>query len=316
MSTKIQWCDETWNPVIGCSHASPGCDHCYAERMAERLAWIGNRNYLDVLQCEYGGAPLKWNGKTVFVESALDKPLRWKRPRRIFVCSMGDLFHESVPFRWIDRVFAVMALCPQHTFILCTKRAERMHRYIITSMYIEHSTSLWEAIDDRGGNSDISPPFRNVIGMVTADDQEQWDKRVPWLLKTPFALRGVSIEPMLEKIVVTQPELIPGHGTGWANPMYSTAALGDKRPPSLDWVIVGGESGPGARPMHPYWVRRVRDDCVAAGTEFFFKQWGDRPHIDAFDERDGMINACYGNKHNGRVLDGRTWDEFPETEVK
>ena len=211
-----------------------------------------------------------WTGEVRFNEQWLDQPLHWKRPRRIFVVAHGDLFHENVPDAWIDRIFAVMFDASRHQFQCLTKRAERMHAYMadsetpkrISAVFREHMQQFvkgallldtkpeeWEAT--------IDWPVKNVWLGVSVENQETANERIPWLLKTPAAVRWISAEPLLEETVVFNmdgPVDVP-----W--------------PPSpLDWLVCGGESGPGARPMDPAWARSLRDQCSMVGTAFFMKQ--------------------------------------------
>ena len=329
MGTKIEWTEETWNPIIGCSKVSPGCDNCYAERMACRLAHMDNRNYQDVTGSNSNRTWFdNWNGKTAFVESALEKPLHWKKPRRIFVCSMGDLFHESVPFEWIDKVFAVMAICPHHTFQVLTKRPGRMLDYLSdpkTQIGIPGvcSSKTNTKIDLNKFFAAAGWPIKNVMLGVTAENQEQADKRIPILLQIPAAKRFVSVEPMLGPVDLEKN--ISEHC------LIKPAAF-------LDWVICGGESGPGARPMYPDWVRSLRDQCKAAGVPFFFKQWGEySPFLNRvsnaeiivcengdFTDWDSRARGWHqdckythivmrkvGKKKAGCLLDGGEYKEFP-----
>ncbi len=258
MSTKINWTDESWNIIIGCEKISPGCKNCYAEKMAYRLAWMErlklhkfkDLNYPNVIDF----VTKKWNGKTHFAESQLEKPLKWKKPRMIFVCSMGDLFHESVPFEWIDKVFEVIEKCPQHTFQVLTKRPEIMYKYMVRYGIGAMPDNIW-------------------LG-VTAENQEQANKRIPILLQIPAKVRFVSIEPMLDVIDL---ECFPETGC----PSDSIDNLG--------WVICGGESGHHARPMHPDWVRSLKEQCESADVPFFFKQgsennWPNFKDFDSFPE--------------------------------
>lgn len=257
--TGIEWTDATWNPVTGCTKVSPGCDNCYAETFAER--WRGTPgHYFE-------------NGFDVQLRpDKLELPLRWKRPRRIFVNSMSDLFHDDVPGSYIGRVWDVMAQCPQHTFQILTKRHARMKSVV--------GTFTW----DRA-------PLPNVWLGVSAENQQWADIRIPALLDTPAAVRFVSAEPLLGPIDICESLAL------WKPPM-DHPAWGGKRLPArevLHWLIAGGESGRGARPMNPDWVRQLRDDCERGGIAFLFKQWGGRTP-----------------KANGRELDGRTWDEYPQ----
>ena len=231
MGSKIEWTEETVNAVVGCSKISPGCNNCYAERMAGRLANMGQSVYQNVVlneglwdeksESHYKGV---WNGETQFVQSALDKISKWKKPRTIFMCSMGDLFHESTKLMWINIIWMIMHKESRHTFLILTKRPERM------VWMLQHMD--WGALP-------------NVWLGVTAENQEQADKRIPILLQIPAVKRFVSIEPMLgpvdiNKYLKKELQAFGGNGTN-----YFTV---------LDWVICGGESGPGARPMHPVWA--------------------------------------------------------------
>ena len=244
--SKIEWTDATWSPVTGCTKVSPGCAHCYAEAVTLRFKTGGP--YLP------GKATIKMHPDRLAV------PIRWKRPRRVFVCSMSDLFHEEVPDAFIERVFDVMRVAPQHTFQVLTKRPERMANW----RYLEWSRQ------QLGFSGDHAMPPNVWLG--TSVENQHWaDLRVPELLSVEASVRFLSVEPLLKAV--------------------------DLRPflAGLQWVIVGGESGPRARPILADWVRRIRDDCVDAGVPFFFKQWGGKT-----------------SKAGGREIDGRTWSEMPD----
>lgn len=264
MTTNIEWTDETWNPVTGCTKVSTGCKHCYAERMWQRLSAPNmpyhGRAFTDV-QCH---------------PERLEQPLHWKKPRRIFVNSMSDLFHESVPFNFIDEVFAIMALADKHQFQILTKRHERMLKYFGPSNELHGITrdALVEGLaqstyhkrtgDDPSMWLAVHWPLPNVWLGVSVENQETANERIPLLLQTPAVVRFVSAEPLLGPIDLalfgTLPESIcSGYGM-----VYD----------QLHWVIAGGESGPGARPMHPNWARNIRDQCKDAGVPFFMKQMG------------------------------------------
>ena len=228
----IEWTESTWNPVTGCDKVSPGCKHCYAERMAERLHAMGQPNYR--------------NGFRLTLQpNMLELPLQWKRPQTIFVNSMSDLFHKNVPLDYIQRVFDVMRRAHWHRFQVLTKRADRL-----------------AALD-----GELHWPANVWMG-VSVENADYVD-RIDDLRRTAAEVKFLSLEPLLGPL----PEL-------------------DLR--GIDWAIVGGESGPGARPMDPAWVTDIRDQCVAADVAFFFKQWGGT-----------------NKKRTGRTLDGRTWDEMP-----
>lgn len=283
MSTKILWTDETWQPVVGCSKVSPGCDNCYAERMAFRvhnMAWARGQtklfNKYDPIITGKG----KWTGKTTCDESTLDKPLHWKKPRRIFVCSMGDLFHESVPFEFIDKVMAVIALCPQHTFQVLTKRPERMAEYFNSRKPDVNGGNI--LVEQKHlcklnlGGKPVVFPYRNLWLGVTAENQEQADKRIPILLQIPAAVRFVSIEPMLGAVDLKEalwgcPTVLQGKcDPDTADSCNACPDCTEK--PNLDWVIVGGESGPGARWCPLGNTRSVVGQCQDAGVPVLVKQ--------------------------------------------
>lgn len=333
--SRIEWCDSTINVVYGCTPVSPGCAHCYAARMAGRLGALTRGTHA-------GG---RWTGKLNIFPERMLQACRWRKPRRIFVNSMGDLFHPDVPDEALDRVFAVMALCPQHTFQVLTKRPERMLEYM-TSMYKgERYISREAHIIQTGDNGpaphielvDLRRPLPNVWLGVTAEDQKRADERIPVLLNTPAAKRFVSVEPMLGAVdlwAVKDGSWYDREGATRYNALTGTAWWGSDGShglgggPRLDWIICGGETGPGARPMHPDWARSLRDQCV--GVPFYFKSWGnwaeteggtvdgvflgDRflPGFGTIDPEKGVNMSRVGRRRAGRLLDGRTWDEFPE----
>jgi protein gp37 len=233
-SSGIEWTDTTWNPVTGCTKISPGCKHCYAERMAGRLQAMGQANYV--------------NGFTLTLQpQMLNLPLRWKKPQTIFVNSMSDLFHDSVPLGYIRRVFDVMAAAHWHRFQILTKRADRL-------------AELNRALD--------WPPN---VWMGVSVEQSRYRPRIGHLRSTGAHVKFLSLEPLL-------------------GPLPSLDLAG------VDWVIVGGESGPNARPMDPLWVTDLRDQCSLANVPFFFKQWGGT-----------------NKRRADRVLEGRLWSEMPRT---
>jgi len=280
--SKIEWCDATWNPVTGCTKVSQGCKNCYAEGVANRF-W-GERKFTDV-QCH---------------EDRLDQPLRWKKPRRIFVNSMSDLFHPDVPFDFIDKVFAVMGLAKQHTFMILTKRPERMLAYFErTGDVLRRDWVVSAAARLLNKNKIDFPdfPLNNVYLGVSVETQKEADERIPLLLKTPAAVRFVSCEPLLGSLDLKRligqfsdcPEC--GYNVSVDEDGLCTSCGRDIMHYGVDWVIVGGESGPHARPMHPDWVRSIRDQCVDAGTSFFFKQWGEWQPI--CEMEDGQSEKYY-----------------------
>jgi protein gp37 len=272
--SSIEWTEATWNPTTGCDRISPGCDHCYALTLAGRLKAMGQPRYQRDGDPRTSGPGF---GLTLH-EDKLEEPLRWRKPRVVFVNSMSDLFHKDVPADFIERVFGVMAQCPQHTFQVLTKRPKRMR----------DTLEVWQA-------AGWSPPPNVWLG--TSIESRQYLSRVERLCETPAAVRFISAEPLLGPLAERMhcgtccgddgacPECA---GVGWWWSMESLDLVG------IDWLIVGGESGPDHRPIRAEWVRDLRDLCEYADTAFFFKQWGGtRP------------------KSGGRLLDGRTWDEMP-----
>lgn len=299
--TGIEWTDSTWNPIVGCSVVSPGCTNCYAMRLAgTRLRNHPSRAGLTI---DSKAGPV-WNGEVKLYEPALDQPLRWRRPRRIFVCAHGDLFHESVPDEWIDRVFAIMALTPQHTFQVLTKRAKRMRQYVLDVAAQERICTLGITL---GSNRKVNPniiiriptwiahwPLCNIWLGVSVEDQARADERIPDLLATPAAKRFISAEPLLGPVDLMSIDL--PDGDTYIKPLTGTEGESGEQWPGLDWVICGSESGPGARPCDIDWVRSLRDQCSESGVAFFWKQ-----HVEN------------GRKLSTPELDGRTWTEFPQT---
>jgi protein gp37 len=312
--TSIEWTDASWNPIVGCTEVSPGCANCYAARLAAtRLRNTPQYKDLAALSGKYDGdvngvrVSSRWAGQLRFLPERLEEPLHWRQPRKIFVCDMGDLFHESVPAELIAQVFMVMRDCPQHTFQVLTKRPQRM-------------------LDIIGHDSPYSKnPLRNVWVGVSVENQHFADERIPLLLATPAAVRWISAEPLLGPV-----NLRDIQGKDY---LHEAKLAGATIPRALDWIVCGGESGPNARPMHPDWARSLRDQCLAAGVPFFFKQWGEwadpRQSVCAFhsggihdyvadgrEHSEGCPNAKSfmvksGKKAAGRLLDGREWNEFP-----
>lgn len=300
--SKIEWTDRVWNPVTGCTKVSQGCKHCYAERLAGRF-W-GERKFTDV-QCH---------------PERLEQPLHWRKPSRVFVNSMSDLFHEAVAGGFIEMVWGVMRKTPQHTYQILTKRPKRMQKII---KRLAETTGI----------------LPNVCLGVSVEDQQTADERSLYLKQTPAAVKFISCEPLLGPLKLW-----------WVRGEEFTDSLGGVHHHAMSvydwisWVIVGGESGTGARPLHPDWVRRVRDECQATRTPFFFKQWGEWLPVESpeatlsrskydkqlqwvrgrdecgyyCDEEHGHIDHSewlmerVGKKNAGRELDGREWNEYPE----
>ncbi len=302
--TSIEWATRVWNPVTGCTPISEGCQNCYARRMATRLAG----------RCGY---PAEHPFAVTLHGDRLDEPLRWKRPQRVFVCSMGDLFHDDVPSAHIRQVFNTIGLSAmhvQHTYLILTKRPARM-KACIDDLIAERDFFP----DNWWGPGEATPYFPSVWLGVTAENQARADERIPLLLQTPAAKHFVSCEPLLGPIDL-------GHAIPCG--YYCDSSVGhvdhqfwSQAGTGIDWVIAGGETGPGARPMHPRWARSLRDQCQQAGIPFFFKQWGEWsadffPDL-SFAHRgmtflDRATVYRVGKQRAGDLLDGRQWHEIPE----
>lgn len=305
-TSKIEWTDATWNIITGCSIKSPGCRDCYAMKLAgTRLRHHPSRVGLT----QPSDAGPVWTGEVRFNEEWLDQPQRWKRPREIFVCAHGDLFHERVPDEWIDRVFAVMGEAPWHTFQVLTKRARRMRDYMTAPDLQDRLANTTQRLHDEGKLRMLDDPvdtwpLPHVVMMVSAERQQEAEERIPDLLATPAATRGVSLEPLLGPIDLIAAGAVPSESDGdeyeyaaasW--PRNGPALPAYEAPTKVDWVICGSESGPRARrdPAMLDWVRSLRDQCVAADVPFFWKQDAER-----------------GHKIPTPILDGRSWVELPK----
>ncbi len=263
--SKIEWTERTWNPMSGCTKVSEGCANCYAEKMANRLKAMGTKGYED--------------GFAVMLHpDRLDEPVERRKPTMYFVCSMGDLFHEDVDFAYIDAIWAVMVLAKQHTFQVLTKRPERMRKYLDGA-----KERIGQCFKDAGYSIAFSFPPPNVWLGVTAENQEQADKRIPILLDTPAAVRFVSVEPMLGAINLdmlitnniedrfrTVISSLHGKETLWD----TKNLIAENEHTNLDWVIVGGETGAGARQLKYEWVKNILEQCQEAEVPLFFKKWG------------------------------------------
>lgn len=259
-NTNIEWTDATWNPVRGCTVVSEGCRNCYAMKQAHRFSGPG-QPYEGLT--EIGNHGPRWNGNIRLVPEVLDAPTRWKKPRRIFVNSMSDLFHEDVPTRFIARVFEVMAACPQHTFQILTKRPER----IDSVLYGEEGAFYL-------GGGDYLPSV--WIG-VSVENQQTADERIPLLLSIPAAVRWVSAEPLLGPTDLTNLTVRTATGIEQWDALDRVEAA-DAEPGSpntvLDWVVLGGESGPQARSCNVHWIRSLLRQCRTANVSCFVKQLG------------------------------------------
>lgn len=334
--TSIEWTDKVWNVVRGCAIVSEGCRNCYAMKQAHRFS--GKGGAYDGLT-KLGTKGPVWTGVARFIPEMLEVPLKWSKPSRIFVNSMSDLFHEDVNNHDIAEIFAVMALAPRHTFQVLTKRPARMREIVNDPIFYEAVLcSVKEREESFSGptavytgylrdkEGEMEWPLRNVHLGVSVEDQSAADERIPELLSTEAAVRFLSVEPLLGPVDLRKTFAVYCY---CGEHYYPPCAQGRcPNAPRVHWVIVGGESGPGSRPMHPSWVRSLRDECKSAGVPFFFKQWGAwgaASEIDIFDpvmgtnvksrryhalpEGGGMLRI--GKKKSGRELDGRTWDEMP-----
>jgi protein gp37 len=348
--TKIEWTDATWNPVKGCTRVSEGCRNCYAEVMAARFSDPGQWGHglAQRVTLPDGSTDYRWTGKVELVDSAVDLPLRWRRPRRIFVNSTSDLFHEKVPDEWIDSVFCVMGAATRHTFQVLTKRPERMRDYLTR----RRCNSAVKApigggmVDWHPFNKELAVPPNVWLG-TSIEDQATADDRIPHLLATPAAVRFLSCEPLLGPVDLNR-ICGTGHGPLSAVGGYFGNGTYGVYGPKLHWVICGGESGPGARPMHPDWARALRDQCQEERVPFFFKQWGEWAPVERTEDAAYPLEGCsdpaahhghqdcqflvdgrwvewpfvetfptigarrLGKKRAGRVLDGREWNEVPQ----
>jgi len=270
--SEIEWTDETWNPVTGCTQISPGCENCYALRMSRRLQAMGQPNY-------------RYGFELTTHDHVLEKPLSWKQPRKVFVNSMSDLFHKDVPLEFIERVFDVCRRAHWHQFQILTKRSQRLAR---DAERLNWPENVW---------------------MGTSVESQDFTFRVDHLRQVPARVRFISFEPLIGPI-----ENVDLNG--------------------IDWAIVGGESGPGSRPAHPDWFRKLRTLCERQGTAFFFKQYGDyapatagtpetkvlrigrkgeiRSPGDKKTRKTDAVVVRMGKGNSGRILDGQTWDAYPE----
>ena len=303
--SKIEWTQHTWSPVTGCTKISEGCQNCYAEGMARR----------------FGGDDAF---RVTLHPNKLDVPLNRKKSTTYFVCSMADLFHDEVPFEFIDAIFTTMALTPQHTYQVLTKRPERMREYFKTFNrpklekiaqlmlvrnleFGSYSSIHWESKNKNPRLNNF--PLENVWIGVTAESQKEANYRIPILLSIPAALRFVSIEPMLEEVNLLSGELGDTlcHCEGCLNCAKDEPERWQAQ--RIDWVICGGESGQKARPLNPLWVKSLQEQCLHANVPFFFKQWGE------FTCKNGEM-VRVGKKEAGYLIDGKECREMPKENLK
>lgn len=348
MSTAIEWTHipgykgETWNPVVGCTKVSQGCKHCYAETLhnMRHKAYLGGK----LQNMKQYAQPF---GKVQTMPHRLSVPLKAKKPTCYFVNSMSDLFHEDVPFGYIDQVFERMESTPWHLFLILTKRPERMAEYLSQFKAVSHpeffGDQMMEREDEHGATylgMKEHWPLKNVWLGTSVEDQKTADERIPHLLRCPAAVRFLSCEPLLGLVDIERwmpHEYVSEHGHDYATARYG-GGESDEEPacakcgsmtssmhwtamakPQIDWVIAGGESGKGARPMHPDWARGLRDQCKAAGVPFFFKQWGEHVWGDVQQRVHRVLPPQtiqafrkVGKKAAGHLLDGVEHFAWPE----
>ncbi|GLY32010.1 phage Gp37/Gp68 family protein [Kineosporia sp. NBRC 101731] len=364
-NTKIEWATKSWSPVLGCDRVSPGCDGCYAIRTVHRLAHNPSPKvgplYVDLTERRDGR--LDWTGNIRTIPERLNDPIEWRKPQRIFVNSQADLFHKDVPQDFIVKVLAVMAMAPQHTFLVLTKRHARM-RSILSDPALQADVQAevrrMHADRDWGEPLQKRWPLRNLHLGVSVEDQHWADIRIPALLATPAAVRWISAEPLLGPIDLDLPRCdthgrdeihADQNGQQWCTDCSADGFGGELSyghwltlDGGLDGVIVGGESGPAARPMNPNWARSLRDQCDEYGVPFAFKQWGEyrplamgplsvreettprdvwidnagtvTPNVDpCVVELDARVMRRVGKKAAGRLLDGQLHDEYAAVAV-
>ena len=355
MGTNIEWSNkfegykgETLNPFVGCKEDNTECEFCYAKGMAYRLAHMPHRKDYARLVRKTAGGKIQWTGEVNFYEERLYQAFRWQKPRFIFFDSMSDIFYEKNTFEQIDKIMATIAVTPWHIYQVFTKRPDIAYKYFnrygrknvegSPKTLIERIRIQAKKMFDIDLPRGMEFPLPNMWLIVSAGRQETFNEKVPWLLKTPAAVRGVSCEPMLGPVNMDYIASIPGEKWG-INPisgnMFKRRGKDDwdyisSKGAKLDWVIVGGESGSKARPMQKWWARRIKDLCEEYGTAFFFKQWGHWGYKDQMPDtsivpEDKWINggqkegeSCnadwmypVGKAHSGKQLDGVTYNQYP-----
>ncbi len=316
--TAIEWTDKTWNPITGCSKVSQGCKNCYAEREWKRLS-------ANPKQPDYFGRKFT---DVKFHPHRLVVPFQWKKPARVFVNSMSDMFHESLSWKSIGYVFAAMMLNPHHIFQILTKRPERMLQFLLLPGIADRVTVQAQEICETFAVSLPTQtigqwPLPNVWKGVSVEDPETAAHRIPYLLETPAAVRWISAEPLLGPIDLAhlgRCDEVLSHWDVLRGAYFCDGRNEPAQTNRLDWVVIGGESGPKARPMQAEWAQSMRDQCQAAGVKYFFKQWGEflPPDQDGAMLPAGQhLNSSnelvrIGKKAAGRLLDGVEWSEYPE----
>lgn len=333
MSSKIEWTEHTWNPMVGCSKCSRGCKNCYAIDEA----WIRKhhpnpkiKQKFDGVVHKTEGGVLNWTGNIHFAPDALQIPLRRKKATLYFVNSMSDTFHPNMPVEYIDEIHAVMALCRQHTFQLLTKHPDEMAAYYrgnwqqrviqkLHEVYRDESKKLFDMCGDAEARLQVNDYLQNIWHGTTVEDQLCANERIPHLMQVPTACRWLSCEPLVSSIKI-----------------YDLVVDMRTNTPMVDWIVVGGEQAVEAQPMHPAWVMEIRNLCERTGIPFFFKQWGDWVPIEHWGDsavrtkryvwedgsveedmyvkngRGGQVMAKVGKKRAGAVLEFREHRDYPK----
>lgn len=334
--TKIEWADATWNVVLGCDRVSPGCQSCYAIGNARVRESNPNPKIANPYTglVEHRGDRLDWSGRVNLIPDRLPLPLRWQKPKKIFVTAQSDVWHAAVSDDFLAQVFAVMAVAPRHVFQVLTKRPGRMRSLLSNPDFLDEVRRHARLLDP--AHSDVGWPLPNVWLGVSAEDARWARVRIPVLLETKAAVRFVSAEPLLGPITLCRCDGASAGGQVQQHPDVVNPVCPLHGLVRLDWVIAGGESGRNARPMHPDWARHLRDQCRAADVAFLFKQWGEwapsggavgdhqvtadtgcRSPWTPEDGGDGQTDRHLvpmrrvGKRSAGRRLDGLTWDQYP-----
>lgn len=332
--TKIEWADATWNVVLGCDRVSSGCQSCYAIGNARIRESNPNPKvagpYTGLV--ERRGDRLDWTGRVNLVPDRLQLPLRWQKPRKIFVTAQSDLAHAAVQTEFIAQVFAVMAVAQRHVFQLLTKRPARMRSLLSNPDFVDQVRRHAATLDADWDGDSVDWPLPNVWLGVSAEDDRWGRVRIPILMATKAAIRFVSAEPLLGPITLCRCDSASGQHPAPTNPQCPLHGV-----VRLDWVIAGGESGRNARPMHPQWARDLRDQCRAHDVAFLFKQWGEWAPSAGADgdqlvtadtgdstpwspaavrespvDRNAAVMRRVGKRAAGRMLDGHVWDQYPD----
>lgn len=326
--SKIEWTDHTFNPWSGCTKVSPGCANCYAETLSKRtgatLGQWGRGAPRKRTGAAYWRGPEKWNRDAAVDPAAIGQDWERNSRPRVFCASLADWLDDEVPIEWLADLLDLIRRTPHLDWLLLTKRPENWRERLLAVASLETGPDVSECGLMVGRWMQGTPPANIWIG-TSVEDQQRADERIPHLLRIPARVRFLSMEPLLGPVDLYNHLYHESGGEYWPDGTLPADAVHyayrDGEPlyrRGIHWVIVGGESGPGARPMHPDWARSLRDQCQEAGVPFFFKQWGEwcQGYHEAADKRrimgPGVIMGRFGKKSAGRLLDGREWSEFPE----